>query len=190
MWIENSCDDVRLHKKYLENIFVRFLNSFSKITEFLVSYRKYVIGIILWLQVIAGIVAFSRDLSIPYSSSRMAANFIQQNNLDDYLIFGSEDFTIAPISGYLNKKIYYPETKKMGSYVLFNNSRQPTNDLEIISQIEKRILNQNENILLILNHELLEYSDNLDIVLLKKFMKSFIYNEKYYIYLVKPHKND
>ena len=190
LWIENSCDDVRLHKKYLENIFVRFLNSFSKITEFLVSYRKYVIGIILWLQVIAGIVAFSRDLSIPYSSSRMTANFIQQNNLDDYLIFGSEDFTIAPISGYLNKKIYYPETKKMGSYVLFNNSRQPTNDLEIISQIEKRILNQNENILLILNHELLEYSDNLDIVLLKKFMKSFIYNEKYYIYLVKPHKND
>ncbi|BDA39670.1 hypothetical protein [Candidatus Atelocyanobacterium thalassae] len=192
LWIENNYDDEKLYKKYLENISFRFLHIFSKTIEILTSYRKYLIGIILWLQVIAGMVAFSRDLSIPYSSSKMTANFIQQNNLDNYHIFGSEDFTIAPISGYLNKKIYYPETKKMGSYVLFNNSRQATNDLEIIGEIEKYFVgkNKNENVLLILNHSLIEYSVDLDIVLLKKFTKSFIYNEKYYIYLVKSHKND
>ncbi len=192
LWIESNYGDVQLHKKYLESIPVRFLHISSKIKEFLISHRKYLIGIILWLQIIAGIVAFSRDLSIPYSSSKMAANFIQQNNLDNYYIFGSEDFTIAPISGYLNRKIHYPETKKMGSYVLFNSSRKITNDLEILDQIEKYFIDRTkrEDVLLILNHTLSKYSVNLDIVLLKKFTKSFIYNEKYYIYLVKSHKND
>ena len=192
LWIESNYGDVQLHKKYLENIPARFLHISSKIKGFVISHQKYLIGIVLWLQIIAGIVAFSRDLSIPYSSSKMAANFIQQNNLDNYYIFGSEDFTIAPISGYLNKKIYYPETRKMGSYVLFNSSRKITNDLEILNQIEKYFTDRTkgEDALLILNHALSEYSVNLDTVLLKKFTKSFIYNEKYYIYLVKSHKND
>ena len=64
LWIESNYGDVQLHKKYLESIPVRFLHISSKIKEFLISHRKYLIGIILWLQVIAGMVAFSRDLSL------------------------------------------------------------------------------------------------------------------------------
>ena len=140
---------------------------------------------ILWLQLIAGIVAFSRDLITPYSSSQVTANFIKDNELSNHLIMGSEDFTIAPISGYLNQKIYYPESQKLGSYVLFNNERKIVNDGDIMKQMINIIDEENQDILLIMNREFMERSPNLDIEFIEKFTKSFIYNEKYYLYLVK-----
>ena len=140
---------------------------------------------ILWLQLIAGIVAFSRDLITPYSSSQVTANFIKDNELSNHLIMGSEDFTIAPISGYLNQKIYYPESQKLGSYVLFNNERKIVNDGDIMKQMINIIAEENQDILLIMNREFMERSPNLDIEFIEKFTNSFIYNEKYYLYLVK-----
>ena len=140
---------------------------------------------ILGLQLIAGIVAFSRDLITPYSSSQVTANFIKDNELSNHLIMGSEDFTIAPISGYLNQKIYYPESQKLGSYVLFNNERKIVNDGDIMKQMINIIAEENQDILLIMNREFMERSPNLDIEFIEKFTKSFIYNEKYYLYLVK-----
>ncbi|CCQ60882.1 hypothetical protein [Crocosphaera watsonii] len=98
---------------------------------------------------------------------------------------GSEDFTIAPISGYLNQKIYYPESQKLGSYVLFNNERKIVNDGDIMKQMINIIAEENQDILLIMNREFMERSPNLDIEFIEKFTKSFIYNEKYYLYLVK-----
>ncbi|MDJ0511744.1 MAG: hypothetical protein QNJ64_21230 [Crocosphaera sp.] len=97
---------------------------------------------------------------------------------------GSEDFTIAPISGYLNQKIYYPESKKLGSYVLFNNTRKIVNDDDIIEQVIQIIKSQTKDVLLITNREFSIDSSQLNIRFLDKFTNSFIYNEKYYLYLI------
>jgi hypothetical protein len=143
--------------------------------------------IILYLQLIAGIVAFSRDLLTPYSASRATANFIQKNNLESMLIAGSEDFTVAPISGYLNKKIYYPESQKLGSYVLFNERRKMIDDEEILTTINQ-LINNSENskdVILILNRQLKAIRSDLEIISLAQFKKAFIYNEKYYLYKIK-----
>jgi hypothetical protein len=131
---------------------------------------------------IAGIVAFSRDLSIPYSASRETANYIKKHGLDQQFIVGSEDFTITPIAGYLNKKIYYPESQGLGSYVLFNYQRKPVNDGEIFQQLKTMLKYPSESILLILNHPLEIDDPDLEITPIEKFTKGFIYNEKYYLY--------
>ena len=129
--------------------------------------------------------AFSRDLITPYSSSKVTAEFIRDNKLSNHFIMGSEDFTIAPISGYLNQKIYYPESQKFASYVLFNNNRGVVNDFDIINQMIEIMNRENEEILLIMNREFSERAPKLTIQFLEKFTQSFIYNEKYYLYLVK-----
>ncbi len=152
-------------------------------------HKQSFLVIILWLQLVSGIVAFSRDLITPYSSSKVTADFIKNNELSEYFIIGSEDFTIAPISGYLNQKIYYPETQKFGSYVLFNNNRKIVEDDDIINQINKIISEKNNNLLLIMNREFSAKYPKLKIQFLEKFTQSFIYNEKYYLYLVKSSSN-
>ena len=185
LWLAHYYDNSPIIIKFIDRINHRL----SKITlngyNFVYHNKKSLLLMILWLQLIAGIVAFSRDLITPYSSSQVTANFIKDNELSNHLIMGSEDFTIAPISGYLNQKIYYPESQKLGSYVLFNNERKIVNDGDIMKQMINIIAEKNQDILLIMNREFMERSPNLDIEFIEKFTKSFIYNEKYYLYLVR-----
>ncbi|MDJ0661376.1 MAG: hypothetical protein QNJ42_18080 [Crocosphaera sp.] len=185
LWISSYYDNSPLIIKCLDNISSQLSKLVLNCSNFVTYHKKSFLLIILWLQVIAGIVAFSRDLITPYSSSKVTAEFIQKNEFSDYFIMGSEDFTIAPISGYLNQKIYYPESKKFGSYVLFNNKRKVVSDADIVKQISQVMTQENKNILLIMNRNFTGQSHNLKIEFIEKFTNSFIYNEKYYLYLVK-----
>lgn len=171
------------------------INQFKKYTQFdLIQFNQWrnwlkihqskIIFTILFCQLVAGIISFSRDLTVPYSASRETANFLKTQSLQQEFLMGSEDFTIAPISGYLNQKIYYPESQKLGSFVLFNSKRNIVNDEEILRQATN-ILEQKENsVLLILNHSLETSNQQLNISFIKSFTNAFIYNEKYYLYSV------
>ncbi len=188
LWIGNYYSDSKLLLNVFRNLPQKFSKIWSSWFKFVTDNKNSFLMIILYLQLIAGIVAFSRDLLTPYSASRATANFIQENNLESMIIVGSEDFTVAPISGYLNQKIYYPESKKLGSYVLFNQQRKIVDDTEILNQMSDLIKNhENANqksMLLILNRQLNETSNNLNIEFIAEFKKAFIYNEKYHLYLV------
>ncbi len=147
------------------------------------KHKKTFILIILLAQFIAGIVSFSRDVLVPYSASHDTARFIESQQLEASFIVGSEDFAVAPISGYLNRKIYYPETQQMGSFVLFNNQRKVSDQKETLEQVSQ-LVKQHQEILLILNSQLNSSRDDLKIMPLQQFTNSFLHNEKYYLYKV------
>ncbi|MBE9115467.1 hypothetical protein IQ249_06095 [Lusitaniella coriacea LEGE 07157] len=152
--------------------------------EFASFHKKTFITIILLLQLIAGIIAFNRDLVIPYSASKATASYIKANNLDRLFIVGSEDVAMAPISGYLNQKIYYPERQGLGSFVLFNTAREKVDIEETLNQVERLLQEKYSEILLILNYELKVFRNELQIIPVEQFTESLIYNEKYYLYYV------
>ena len=146
--------------------------------------RTLFISIILSAQLIAGLYSFSRDLLIPYSASRETAQYIQKENLIDEFWVGSEDFAIAPIAGYLDRQIYYLESDRNGSYVLFSGEREVLNQEQIVEKLTELSLTKDEKIFLILNHDL-NFSDNkLSIRQIAKFPRAFIHNERYYLYEV------
>jgi hypothetical protein len=142
------------------------------------------IGIVLSAQLLAGIVSFTRDLTLPYSASRETAKFIAANHLENMFIVGSEDYAVSPISAYLNRKIYYPEINRLGSFVLFTSQREVL-DSDTVLEKAKQISQQKQSqILLILNQEILPSPSNSNLLPLAKFTQAFIHNEKYYLYLV------
>lgn len=143
--------------------------------------------LILVLQLIAGGIAFGRDLTLPYSASRETARYLQRRELSDLDLIGSEDFAVSPIGAYLNRQIYYPESRRQGSYVLFNQSRQPVNDREILAQIEAGLGSQfTAPVILILNRPLQDRRDSLRIEPIQEIKRSFIGNEQYYLYRITP----
>lgn len=149
-------------------------------------YQITFLMILLYAQLAAGIVSYSRDIFLPYSASREAANYIKSIDLSQYSLVGSEDFAISPISGYLQTQIYYPEIKKLGSFVLFNQQRKIVNDSEVLAQVSDLILQSHKPVLLILNHKLDASQSHLIIKPIKEFTNSFIGNEVYYLYEVNP----
>jgi hypothetical protein len=148
------------------------------------KYQSVFLMVILCSQMIGGIVAFSRDLIVPYSASREASRFIKVQHLDEMFIVASRDATVSPLCGYLNRKFYYPERNGIGSFVLFNGQRQDVNAVSVLEQVSQLIKQNKGNILLILNYELKNSRADLTISFLAKFTKSLIFNEKYYLYLV------
>ncbi|MEA5534362.1 hypothetical protein [Crocosphaera sp. XPORK-15E] len=190
LWIAYYYPESDVIVKYLSKLPAQFSRLWLKWFKFVELHKQTLIMIILWLQVIAGIVAFSRDLITPYSASKATAKFIQENNLTTNLMIGTEDFAVSPISGYLNQKIYYPETQNLGSYVLFSQERKLISDADLMLQINQLIAKQNKPILLIINREFNQPISELNMQLLASFRKAFIYNEKYYLYFITQKNND
>jgi hypothetical protein len=70
----------------------------------------------------------------PFSRGRDVAEYIENNHLQDLPIFGYPDFTGIPVSGYLDRKMYYPDTHRWGSFVIETNKRETNWDENKIYQ--------------------------------------------------------
>jgi hypothetical protein len=141
--------------------------------------------VILTSQLIAGLVGYIRVLTLPYSASRATADYLKSNGLDQFTLVGSEDFAVSPISGYINAPIYYPESQKKGSFVLFNQGRTIVDDKTTLEQINKGLKSYFKSpVILVLNHPLDSDYPTLKITPLKEFRRSFIGNEQYYLYQI------
>lgn len=175
---------------FLVNLIFKISGKRQKIFEgwirFVSQYKSTFFTVILSAQLVAGIVSFSRDLMVPYSASRETAHYIKTHQLDSLFILGSEDFAVSPLSGYLNRKIYYPEIQKLGSFVLFNSQRKAVDTAEILEQA-RQLSQEKKDILMVLNSEIDPLDATSGVTQLAKFTKGLIYNEKYYLYLMKPH---
>jgi len=184
LWIANYYPKSNL----LVGLFFNLPSGLKKIfltwVKFVKKYKTVFIMVILYAQLAGGIVAFSRDLLIPYSASREAAKFIKNQQLEQMFIVGSRDANVSPICGYLNRKIYYPEREGIGSFVLFNSQRKDVDSTTVLEQVSQIIKQKPSDILLILSNELKISRADLSVSLLGKFTKSFIGNEKYYLYRV------
>ena len=80
---------------------------------------------------------YPRDLLIPFSASKATSSYIQASGWQDEFIVATRDANMAPISGYLNRQLYYPELKSMGSFTLFGGDREFDNHEYFLRQ--KRI---------------------------------------------------
>ncbi|MFW9258521.1 hypothetical protein [Nostoc sp. CALU 546] len=153
---------------------------------FVQKWHHIALMLILYTQFLGGIFSFSRDLVVPFSASRETAQYIQKAGLDNEFIVASRDANMAPLSGYLNRKFYYPELQKMGSFTLFKKGRQDVEQSEILSQINYLLKNQDDQkkIVLILNKKLDVNRNDLKIVPIKDFQRGWVDSERYYLYWV------
>ncbi|GAX34597.1 hypothetical protein [Nodularia sp. NIES-3585] len=142
--------------------------------------------LILYVQLFGGIYGFTKELIIPFSASHATAQYIQKFQFKDKFIVASRDANMAALSGYLNRKFYYPERQEMGSFTLFKAGRKGVEQPEILQQITTLLTNQPDNskILLILNKKLNVNREDLKIVPLKNFDKAWVDDERFYLYWV------
>ena len=152
--------------------------------------RKKVAGvtILLFIHTIGGVYAYSRDILDPFSASQAAVDYIKQNQYDELLIVGSNDALVAPISALLDRQIYYPESKSLGSFTVWAKGK-PRRDShqthqDILKQTSDLIEEGNQEILLVLTEELAVQSPQTKIKTLAKFEDSIVDNEVYYLYFV------
>jgi len=105
LWIGNDS----AHRQLSNSAMQRLGNLFSHWGN------AFFVGL-LAIQMIAGIYAFAADWSSPFSGSKQAARFLRDSSLWTLPIVGSPEARVAPLSAYLDKPIFYPESSRFGSY--------------------------------------------------------------------------
>ncbi|MBW4623134.1 MAG: hypothetical protein KME17_27725 [Cyanosarcina radialis HA8281-LM2] len=163
----------------------RIFKTIGNWIKFVDRQKKIAIAIILSAQLAGGLVAFSRDVLVPYSAGRETANYIKSHDLGEMFVVGSRDINMATISGYLHRELYYPETQAMGSFTRFNNERKEVDADTVLQQVSQLVRQKNTDILLILNYRLEKSRDDIAISSIASFENSVIASERYYLYKIK-----
>jgi hypothetical protein len=145
--------------------------------------RSVFLSVLLVLQLIAGTYAYYQDLVRPFSSAKLVARFIKQKGLADMLIIGSNDHEITSVSGYLDRKIFCPESSTYIGFVVNNTSRHNIEFSELAPATKAVMDARHTNeALLILNYPLGAIPSGFKIECLNQCDKSIQGDEKFYLY--------
>jgi len=175
---------------------VAFLNTVSALGRKL---SMPFFAVVLVFQVLGAMVAYSKDVKYKFSTCKDAADYILENKLDTLPMAGITDFSVSPVTSYLNKKIYYPQMRDYGTFIIWNGKRQnQMNFEEIVNNIDSFMTRERPRILLIrdrtpqitadgINYLPLEkgmIKSDLQMDLLRSFNAGIVPDEKYFIYTV------
>ena len=144
---------------------------------------RLILTTVLVVNLVSGLYWFGLDLAVPYSAGRAAAAYIRQADLQTTFMVGSRDAELAPLSGHLGRRIYYPERQELGSYTLFfKGDRQDVDQAEVMRQVSE-LLPTHPEILLVLTDPLAVPTPAFVITPLEVFERS--QKEAYYLYRVR-----
>jgi hypothetical protein len=141
---------------------------------------------ILIFQFLGGLYGLPKDLLIPFSASRETANYIREAGWQDAFIVASRDANMASIAGYLDRKLYYPETRELGSFTLYGGERQDMSHEAVLGQVKDLLMppNSMNELLLLLHKPLQAKAKALTIEPIREFKRSWVDTERYYLYRV------
>ena len=144
---------------------------------------------------VAGVHRVLYDFYVPYSAGKVTAEYIQTKGWSDEKMFGTRDVEVSTVSGYLDRDIYYPELQDWGSYAQWKN-RISLKREETLDYINSFFIShpETERVLLILSRNSAfrdmkpgdeSLQGNLRIVADKKFERSWVKPERFYLYWAK-----
>jgi hypothetical protein len=107
---------------------------------------------LLALQVLPGLYAWGVSLVQPFSSSEAAALYVQENGLMTLPIVGSLEPLVSPVTAYLGRTIFYPDTSRLGSYCLDSTVRRAPPVTEVVARSAEIMIQQHTEVLLILSY--------------------------------------
>lgn len=105
IWVEKQCHDMERMWRPLNRISIAFRR-----------HKNKVLTAILVIHLVGGVVAAQYDYRYTFSQAKATAKFIKKGKLNDLIIAGDRYTEVAPIGGYLGKKLYYPRIRGFGSF--------------------------------------------------------------------------
>jgi hypothetical protein len=154
------------------------------------GWREQVWRALLIISACGGLLTLTSELR-PFSNGRNTAEWLQRNRLEDAFIMGSRDTTMATISGYLRRPIYYLECECEGRFIVWNAHRTLSIDTAEIMIRAQRALDKNSgrDAILIVNRmvapeDIRRLAPNLTLTLLQSFTGAVEETENYFVFRV------
>ena len=138
------------------------------------------IAFILTLQVFAGLFSSCLSWIYPFTAGKAVAQYIREQKLEDHVIVGDRDWALTTVAGHLGRPLYHLASHRWGTYVIWNNERNPLlKSAQLIADVNRLAREHHKDVLVVLNYELLKPGN---LVKLKEFTRSVNLDENYYLY--------
>ncbi len=174
MWLSQYC-------KTSTNLESRLLD---KASNFCALRAHLLLNVLLVIHLGVGIFASGMEWYYPFSTGKLAAEYIAGNGLLKLPIAGDSDTSTPVLSGYLNREIYYPRRDAVGTFIVFDNKSEYDMSRERLIEKVRRFMDEQESdVLLVMNYDIPE--DRETVVKLKEFKGSIWSNENFRLYLLR-----
>lgn len=153
------------------------------VLRFFDRYRTQFVTVVLVVQVVAGVYAYTMDLFHPFSEAKAVAQYLRRQQLDQSLIAGGIDVFTQSVSGHLDQSIFYPERDRMGTYISSDNSSQRLSPQQYLERVARQP--GVEKAVLVLNFPIKEALPALpgwNVQELARFNRGIVKVENFYLY--------
>ncbi len=147
---------------------------------------------LLAVHAVAGAHAYLRDLALPFSNARAVATHVRSTDLWDLPIVGSLDYSIEPIAAYLDRQVWYPESRRYGTFLDWSDRRRLVPVTQALADARALARSAGRDVLLILSYpwgglhvgERAPIGDDATAVLVARFRGALVADENYDLYRV------
>ncbi len=143
------------------------------------------LALLLGIHVVAGAWLYALDLQRPFSNAQAVAELLSEPKFDDSLIVGRPDLMATPVSGYLGRPLFHLESRRMGTFIFFNQERKPSVGFRETCRLLRRQLKRHpEGILLVTVQPPPICGAKISIEELATFQTSLVPDERYRVVLL------
>ena len=134
----------------------------------------------LWgLHTVIGLSALTLDFGHPFSQTRAAAEYLREHSLDRLPIAALPEDMMSPLCAYLRRPLYYVDTRRSGSFVIWDRRRSVGSSKELLAQV----LSQGNPVIFVSNRSFrLERVPGIQFETLARFEGAIVPSECYYVY--------
>jgi hypothetical protein len=148
--------------------------------------RDLPLALLLAVHVAAGAWLYAADLRHPFSAARAAAEGLRDPGFADSHLVGYPDQLITPVAGYLGRPFFYPQSRTIGTYVLWNRERKPQLHFGELCRILRRQVRQRpEGVVLVATQPAPVCGARLQPEELASFQDSLLPEERYRVYRIR-----
>jgi len=141
------------------------------------------LALLLGLHVVAGAWLWTADLRNPFSAARDTAVYLKDQKA---FVIGYPDMYATPVAGYLGRPLFYLESRRPGTYVLWNEERTGRVGFREICRIVRRQLRQHpEGILMVVNRSAPVCGARMKPEELASFQDALLPEERFRVYRIR-----
>ncbi|MGD8376462.1 MAG: hypothetical protein PVF68_10005 [Acidobacteriota bacterium] len=106
---------------------------------------------VLAANLLGGATAYGKDLREPFTVTGEVAAWVRASPWADLPAVAATDFQTSPLSALLRRKLYYPEQRELGSFLVWDRDRKDLIDLDDVAAAVRAVARPGERALLILS---------------------------------------
>ncbi|MGH7961392.1 MAG: hypothetical protein ACRERD_06140, partial [Candidatus Binatia bacterium] len=143
--------------------------------------RIKIMSLLFAVHTVAGLLAVRGDLLFSFSASQEVARFLTEHHLSDLPMIGSKHYVASAVALHLDRPMYYAESDRVGTYIVWKSGRRPVSPEELLQKAEDLAAQHGQDVVLVLTYDLGPEGDSLRKIGL--FNHNIISNERYVVYL-------